>query len=168
MTAAVPTKSPTIRIPLPPASAVAQLLSDLIGRAVTAKVVSATRMDPGAQAVAVYVGECQSLRAVAFCDLAVGASLGAALVMMPPVRVDGCVKAKRLDDVLTENLYEVFNVVAGVFPQNGAPRVVLRALHCSGGVPADVQAVLAKPGQRLDLEIAVAGYRSGRFAIVTP
>lgn len=155
-----------LSVRLPPASAVARMLGDLIGRAVTAKVVPAKPIAPGTHAVGAYFGECESLRVVVCCDLAVGGSLGAALVMVPAVRVDECVKEKCLDGTLTENLYEVFNVLAAVFPQNGAPRVIFRGLHCGANIPGEVKAVLAKPLGRLDLEIDIAGYRSGRLTIL--
>ncbi|SCY07087.1 hypothetical protein SAMN05216420_102191 [Nitrosospira sp. Nl5] len=157
--------SANLSVRLPPANAVASMLGELIGRAVTAKVVPAKPMVPGTQAVGAYFGECESLRVVVCCDLAVGGSLGAALVMVPAARVDECVKEKCLDEILTENLYEVFNVLAAVFPQNGAPRVIFRSLYCAN-VPGEVKAVLAKPLGRLDLEIDIAGYRSGRLAIL--
>jgi hypothetical protein len=121
---------------------------------------------PGTQIVAAYVGECQNLQVVICCDLAVGGSLGAALMMVPAVRVDECVKEKCLDEVLTGNLYEVFNVLAAVFPQNGAPRVIFRGLHWGADVPGEVKAILADPRGRLDLEIDVTGYRTGRLAIL--
>lgn len=151
---------------LPPAHAVARMLGELIGRAVKATVVPAKPGVPGTQIVATYFGECQSLQVVINCDLAVGGSLGAALMMVPAVRVDECVREKCLDETLTGNAYEVFNVLAAVFPQNGAPRVIFRDLHRDADVPGEVKAVLANPRGRLDLEIDVAGYRTGRLAIL--
>jgi hypothetical protein len=153
-------------VPLPPAKAVAKLLGDLIGRAVTAKVVPAKPAPAESLSVAAYFGECQSLRAVAVCDLPAGGSLGAALMMVPADRVTECVKEKKLDQILTENLYEVLNVMAAVFPQNGAPRLILRGVHRGTEAPDEVKGVLAKPAKRMDLEIDVAGYPTGRLAIL--
>ncbi len=87
-------------------------------------------------------------------------------MMVPAVRVDDCIKEKCLDETLTENLHEVFNVLAAVFPQSDAPRVIFRGLHFGADVPEEVKALLAKPVGRLDLEIDVAGYRSGRLTIL--
>lgn len=158
-------QSANLSMRLPPAHAVARMLGELTGRAVTAQAVSAKPSAPGSQLVAAYAGECQSLQVVISCDLAVAGSLGAALMMVPAARVDECVREKCLDEILTGNAYEVFNVLAAVFPRTGAPRVIFRDLHC-GDVPAEVKAVLADPLGRLDLEIGVAGYRSGRLAIL--
>ncbi|MDN5881754.1 MAG: hypothetical protein L0H37_05205, partial [Nitrosospira sp.] len=157
---------PNFSMRLPPANAIARMLSELTGREVTAKAASTKLMASGMQAVGTYFGECESLRVVVCCDLAVGGSLGAALVMVPAARVDDCLQEKCLDETLTENLYEVFNILAAVFPQNGSPRVILRGLHCGAAIPGEVKAVLANPLGRLDLEIDVAGYRSGRLSIL--
>jgi hypothetical protein len=153
-------------VPLPPAHAVAKLIGDLIGRPVTAKTAPLANIEPKARAVAAYVDESNALRAVAMCDIAVGASLGAALVMIPPAAVDDCIKAKEIDGMMSENLYEVFNVLSAIFPKNGGPRLLLRALHATE-MPDDVTAALAKPGARMDVEMSVGGYRSGRMAIIT-
>ncbi len=154
-------------IKLPPANAVADMLGGLISRAVTAKAAPALKLDLGSQSVAAYLDESKSLLAVAYCDLPVGASLAAALMLVPSERVDECVKEKELDTVLKENLYEIFNVMASLFPKNGAPRLVLRELNADGTIPDDVKAVLDKPGARLDLDINVSGYRSGKLAILS-
>lgn len=151
---------------IPPPNAVARLLGELVGRNVTAKVVPAVKPDPAMQAVATYLGECLTIKAVAYCDVAVGASLGAALVLVPPAVVDDSVKAKAIDECLVDNLYEVFNVMSAVFPQHGGDRVTLRALNADGVLPDDVKTFLTQSGKRLDLEISIAGYRSGRLAIM--
>lgn len=154
-------------IPLPPANAIATLLGDLIGRTVQATTGTAAKFEPALSAVGSYVDEAQALRAVVTCDLPVGGSLGAALVVIPPGAVDDCVKARELDDSLNENLYEVLNVLSAVFPKHGAPRLVFRELARGTAIADDVKAVIAKPGKRLDLDVSVAGYRKGKLSILT-
>lgn len=162
----MPIESPNLSMRLPPAQAVARMLGELIGREVQAKVVPANPTARDTQIAAAYVGECQGLQVVIRCDLALGGSLGAALMVVPVARVNECIKAKCLDEDLAANLYEVFNVLAAVFPQNGAPRIIFHGLHCGADIPAEVRAVLANPLGRLDLEIDVAGYLSGNLAIL--
>lgn len=152
-------------LPLPNPLEVATMIGDLVGRPVTAKTAPAVKIDPAVRAVATYVDESDALRAVAFCDLPVGASLGASLIMMPPVAVDDCIKAKALDETLAENLYEVFNVLSAIFPKTGGPRLLLKALHTTPP-PAEVDALLDKPSKRMDVEMSVGGYKSGRLAIL--
>ncbi len=153
-------------IPLPPANTVANIVGELIGQKITTKPAAAGRIDPRLQAIAAYRDVDQKLVAIASCDMAVGASFAAALTMIPAARVDECVKAKTLDKLLAENLHEVFNVLAAAFPMAGAPRVILRDVTHGGDAAADVAALLAKPAKRVDLELAVSGYRAGKFAIL--
>ncbi len=151
---------------LPTALTMTNLVGDLIGQQVTAKATTVQRLDPTRHVAAAYRDESGELLAVAMCDVAVGASFAAALSMVPASRVDDCVRDCRLDDILRENLHEVFNVLSAAFPMSGGPRVVLHEMRCRQAPSVDVAAVLAKPGIRLDLEIAVAGYRSGKFALL--
>lgn len=151
---------------LPPALTLTNLITDLVGQRVTSKASAAARPDPKKQFAATYRNEGGDLVAVAVCDVPVGASLAAALTMVPANRVDDCVKDGRVDTVLRENLHEVFNVLSAAFPMCGAPRVVLRELRCQEDAPAEIGAVLAKPSSRLDLELSVSGYRSGKFALL--
>ncbi len=153
-------------IPLPNASAVARLLTDLVGRDVAAKSASPTPLQPAALSIAEYRDEGGALRAVACCDLPVGASFGAAMTVMPPAQVDESVRNRRLDATIAENLAEVFNVLAAIFPKSGGPRLVLRGVHHGADTAAEVEAALAKPGKRLDLDVSVATYKSGRMTIL--
>ncbi|MGE0801456.1 MAG: hypothetical protein AB7G13_19250 [Lautropia sp.] len=159
-------------IPLPPAHPLAQLLGELVGRDVTARTAAKpVPADPRQLAVAAFDDEQKALRAVAYCDLPVAASLGAALILIPPGRVDESVKAKALDQQLTDNVYEVFNVMSSLFPRHGGPRLILRSVHHNGDVPDDVKAVLdraakLKPSERSDLDVEVAGYQSGRMVLI--
>lgn len=153
-----------MKLPLP--LTLTNLIGDLIDQRVTSKAATAIPPDPRKQIAATYRNDAGELSAVAFCDLAVGGSLGAALTMVPVGRVDECLKAGRLDDVLRENLHEVFNVLSAAFPMSGSPRVVLTELRCQEAPAADVAALLAKPTGRLDLDLAVNGYRSGKFALL--
>ena len=152
-----------MRLPAP--LTLTKLVGDLIDRRVTSKVSPAVRPEPKKQVAATYRNEAGELVAVAVCDVAVGASFAAALTMMPVGRVDECLE-DGFDDVLRGNLHEVFNVLSAAFPMSGAPRVVLHEMRCQEDPPAEVDAVLATPSGRVDLEIAVDGYRSGRFALL--
>ena len=151
---------------LPPPLMLTNLVGDLIDQRVTSKAATASRPDTKKQVAATYRNEAGDIVAVALCDLPVGASFAAALTLVPAGRVDECVKDGRLDDILRENLHEVFNVLSAAFPMSGSPRVVLHAMRCHEDASADVGAVLAAPSSRLDLEITVSGYRSGKFSLL--
>jgi hypothetical protein len=152
-------------IPLPTPHAVANLFEELLGRGCTGKAAPIAKVDPKAFTVAEFHGSNDAIVAIACCDIACGASLAAALTVFPPVRVDDCIKAKELDEDLASNLYENFNVLAAIFPQVGAPRVVLRKVINDGNLPEAIGAVLAKPSARVEMDLAVTGYKTGKFAI---
>jgi hypothetical protein len=152
-------------IPLPTPHAVATLFEELLGRGCTAKAAPIPKVDPKVFAIAEFRGSDDAILAVACCDIACGASLAAALTVFPPVRVDDCIKAKELDDDLVSNLYENFNVLAAIFPQVGAPRVALRKVIHDGNLSEAVGAVLAKPSARVEMDLGVTGYKTGKFAI---
>lgn len=151
---------------LPPPLTLTNLVGDLIDQRVTSKATPATRADPKKQLAATYRNEAGDVVAVALCDLPVGASFAAALTMVPAGRVDECVKDGRLDDVLRENLHEVFNVLSAAFPMSGAPRVILHEMRCQQDASPETVAVVAAPSSRLDLDVTVGGYRSGKFSLL--
>lgn len=148
--------------------AVRSLLSDLLGKTVE------VRADPGsavgaadAAAVAVFVTEASSLAAVAACDLALGASLGAALALLPARLVDETRDDGVLREDVGENLDEIFNVMSTVFNVAGRPRVSLHRVHRTGAsLPAPVAAILDARVGRESFAVNVPGYRSGRLGIV--
>lgn len=158
-------------IPLPPAYPLAQMLGELVGSDVTAQRAKPVPADIRQQAVAVYDDDQKVLRAIAYCDLPVAASLAAALIVLPSGRVGDCIKAKALDQQLTDNVYEVFNVMSAIFPQHGGPRLILRSVHHRGELPDDARALLdrvatLKSSERADLDISVSGYESGRMVLL--
>lgn len=153
-------------IPLPTPQIIAHLLTELFDHGVTATVATAAPIDPRAVSIAGYRDEANNLLALMCCDLALGGSFGASLIVVPVGRVDECIKAKKLDELLTENLYEVFNVLASTFPKAGAPRLILREVHHSEMPDAALAAVLSKPARRVDLDVSVAGYRKGRLVLL--
>ncbi len=158
-------------IPLPPAQAIRELLTELIGRDVSVRTAKPGKDDAKKQAIAAFDDAESKLRCVAYCDLPLGGSLGAALVLLPPGRVEDSLAEGGLDKQLTENLYEVFNVLSSVFPQHGSPRLILRAVYYRGELPPDVKAVheraaRMKPSEKSDFEVSVGGYFDGRVTVL--
>jgi hypothetical protein len=152
-------------IPLPTPTAIASLFEELLGRDCTGKSAPIPKVDPKTFCVAEFHDSNAAIVAVACCDIPCGGSLAAALTVLPAVSVDDCVKAKALDETMTSNLYEVFNVLAAIFPQVGGPRVVLKKMISDGVLPPAVEAVLAKPSARVELDLGVTGYKTGKFAV---
>jgi hypothetical protein len=149
---------------LPGADAVARLLRDLFGKAVTPKkgaaMPSSTKMCVGA-----YMDDAGKLVAVGICDLPLGATMGAALALLAPGVAAEAARAGKLPEEMRDNLLEVLNVMATLF---GGAHVRCRELLLPpAALPADVAAVVAKPGQRLDLDVTVAGYVGGKLCLAT-
>ncbi len=152
---------------LPEAGVVARTLSGLIGRTATAK--AGKPVLPAAKqpvVVATYVEAGGKLAAALILDLPLAASAGAALVMLPPVVAQEAVKSGKIEDNLAENLHEVLNVWAALFNSQKTPRVALCTVTTAPQLPEAVAALAKAPGGRVDLEVAISGYSSGRISVL--
>jgi hypothetical protein len=152
--------------PLPTRHAVRQTIEDLIGRDVEL----ADGVPPEAKStnvVAVYVTDHLAVTAIAVANLECAARIGGALGMIPRGAVDDAIKDRELPDNLSENCYEVLNVLAAVFNLPDAPHVRLYEMHGPGAVlPPDVAALGATVGSRMDVALKIAGYGDGLLSII--
>ena len=152
--------------PLPGRAAVRSLVEDLLGRPVELSDGDPVTAYPG-NVVAVYVNDSLGLAAAIVVDLAGAARLGGALGMLPPGGVDDAIDAGHLSDMLQDNCHEVLNVLAATLNVAGAPHVRLYEMYGpDDSVPADVAALTARTGERLDVVLSVAGYGDVRVSVV--
>ena len=153
---------------LPTSKAVRDLLADLLGRSVEVAVGDAWAplpLDPGA--VAEYVDDRLTLRAVALLDLPMAVYAGAAIGLLPPDGAQDMVDERMPSARVEENLYEVLNVLSAVLNGDHTAHVRIAALHPAGvDLPADVAQVVRRRTGRLDLAVDVEGYGAGRLALV--
>ena len=157
------------RSPLPAALEVRELLEGLLGREVDGTVGTGAvdpTQHPGAM-VGVYVDDTLGLRALVLFDLALSAHVGASIALVPPKAAAQVVE----DGLLTPNLYdntaEVLNVAASLFNHEGAPHVRLYEAYAPREMlPADVARWVLAYVARLDMELTVAGYGSGRLSVL--
>jgi hypothetical protein len=64
-------------------------------------------------------------------------------------------------------VHEVLNVLAGIFNVPGAAHVRLFRVYQPGEpLPADIRDAAAMYGDRLDLEVTVAGYGKGALSLI--
>jgi len=150
---------------LPASAAVRSLFEDLLGREVAVgpgdPMVS---QDRPTSVVAVFVDENQQLVAVLGLDISLAANAGAALGLMPVKVADESVEDGLLEPGLAENVSEVCNVLTSLLNREGAPHVRLHQVVLPGEeIPGDVSAHLLALGRRLDLEVEVSRYGTGRF-----
>lgn len=97
-------------------------------------------------------------------DLPLTASLGAALTLIPAGAAADAAKAGKMTVDLTENAQEVCNIVANCWQLK---RVRLNGFFAAGTtLPPHVQALVDKPGQRMDMAITVPGYVGGRLILL--
>lgn len=154
---------------LPKPTEVSSLLSGLTGRSAqfkTAKPFPFGKEFPNV--VAIYRTDTGALGATVACDIAFAASAGAALTMIPADVVKECAADGEMTDRISENAREVLNVAASLFNQPGFDHLVLAEVVLNNSVPEPISALMAKPGQRADLEGQIDGYPAGKCSILLP
>jgi hypothetical protein len=149
---------------LPAAFPVRNMISDLIGREVD---VAPGDHVTGIASVAVYVTDQMRMAGLALLDLPLSAYIGGALALLPAGGVADMVEEGELSALVEENVFEVANVLAGIFNTRGAPHVRLFRVYEPGeALPADVRDAAAMYGARLDLVVSIAGYGKGALSLV--
>jgi len=153
---------------LPAAKSVRDLLADLLGREVTvAPAAPFVASDIDRTLVALYVDDTGRMTALVGLDMPLAAFAGAAIGLVPRGGAEACVEDGELSPMIAENVAEVCNVLTTLYHRDGAPHLRLHQVHPPGGaVPGDAAAHLVALGQRLDLTVDVAGYGTGRMALV--
>ena len=152
--------------PLPSRAALRGLVEDLVGRPV-----ELSDGDPvpasTTNVVAVYVNDTLGLAAVVVVDLAGAARVGGALGMLPRGGVDDAIDEQDVSGMLRDNCYEVLNVLASTFNAPGAQHVRLYEMYGPNvSMPADVAALTARAGERLDVVLSIAGYGDAHVSVV--
>ena len=152
--------------PLPNRHSVRNTIQDLIGRDVDLKD-GLPPQSKSTNVVAVYVTDKLATSAVAVVDLECAARMGGCLGMVPRLVVDEAIQARELPSTLHDNCYEVLNVMAAVFNLPNAPHVRLYQMYGPNtALPADIAQLGAMLGNRMDVELNIAGYGTGLLSIV--
>ena len=153
--------------PLPSADDVRGLLNGLFDRAVTVQQEDHPALrGKDVHVVGSYVDDAAQLRAVVFCDLALGNVLGAALALVPPPRVQEALETGAVLGDLADNTREVLNVVASMFNHAGAHLKLKDTWVVPEPVADDVVGFLREPCRRVDLRVDVAGYGEGLLVLL--
>ncbi|WP_370250530.1 hypothetical protein [Nocardioides sp.] len=153
---------------LPAPKEVRDLIADLLDKPVELRPGPPFGVSPSYPAsIATYVDDSLMIRAVVALDLPLSAGVGGALALVPATQVTAEVEEGRLTGPVAESLREVFNIVASLFNVGHAPHLRLHACHVSGeALPQDARARTQVLGHRADFLVSVAGYGTGRLAIV--
>jgi two-component system chemotaxis response regulator CheY len=155
---------------LPPADLVGKLLTELVNLPVTVTKGPAPTLDLSQPAtVAVYVHDNGMTAAACVCDLALTASLGAALALIPAAAAHEAIEQHVLPAQLLDNHREVVNVAARLFNRPSLAHVRLREVYVTPALlPLEAVNLVAGETQRLDLEVEINGYPPGRLWLFTP
>ncbi|TIC78625.1 hypothetical protein [Nocardioides sp. GY 10127] len=153
---------------LPEPKQVKDLFTDLLDRAVELRPGPPFAVSPSYPAsIASFVDDRLIVRAVVALDLPLSAHLGSALALVPASGAEAAIEDGALPDSTAEGLSEVFNVMASLFNTEETAHVKLYQAHCSGAqLPHDARARTQILGRREDYLVDVAGYGSGRLAVV--
>lgn len=155
---------------LPTHKAVRDLLADRTGRGVA--LAAALPFAPGSRervTHAVYVDPQLRTRAVVVCDLALSAILGAACATVPVGGIERELAQRWLAPVTAQHLRALLEDLTGVLRPPQGTVLRLHEMYAPGvEPPSDIPAYAHSLGRRLDLEVAVSAYGSGRLSIVCP
>ncbi len=153
-------------VTVPESKDVRDVLVGLLFRDVTLTSGRPLKLDAGTT-LAEYVDDLDRVVAVGVVDLSLAARGGAAIGLMPPGLANDCVRDKDLTPVLLDNVAEIFSVLASVFNHEGHPHVRRGQVYGPGHLPPVEVSELAQAlmGRR-DFSIEVAGYGSGKLALV--
>jgi len=155
--------------PLPAALEVRELFEGLLGRDVDART-GAAPVDPafGAGAiVGVYVDDTLAMRSLVVVDLDLSSHAGASIALIPAAAARACIEAGVITPALYDNMAEILNVAASLFNHDDAPHVRLYAAYAPRErLPADVAGWVLAFVRRVDLELTIAGYGSGRISVL--
>lgn len=150
----------------PTAASLVELFSSLLGVPTTVAKAAAGPPPKGA-CLATYVCAQGAAQAMAICDLEFAAATATSLSMLPPAVAADAVRAGRLSDVLGENAYEVFNVIAQLFNVDADKHVRVGSLYLAPKPPpAEVLGRLRGVKLRADYGVTVRGYAPGRLTFL--
>jgi hypothetical protein len=155
-------------IPLPTPKDVRDMFGDMLGREITvAPCDPYTPTMTDRHSVAVYTDDQNQMAAVAALDLPLSVWTGAAIGLVPPGGAEDQVDEGQLSGPVKDNLYEVLNIFSALFNRPGAPHLRIYSMHAPGeAVPSDVALLVKSLGNRLDLDVEVAGYGKGKIGVV--
>jgi hypothetical protein len=152
--------------PLATPEAVGRLFGGITGRAATVKKPAAP-LDLNALAPKVYgVYRDAETEDVGLCvmDYPLAAYAGGAMVLFPKSVIDEAIKAGSFSEGLQDTVQEILNVCAQMF---AASHMILDSCFLKRAeLPQKAVALIKSPAARLDVEVAIAGFGSGRIAFL--
>jgi hypothetical protein len=155
-------------VTMPSVQAIQELMSGLLGKRLGVK--DGKAFAPGGTnpvVIGVYKRDDGAVAALVVMDIALAANAAAALVLIPPGVAGDSARSGKLAENLLENVKELLNVCGRLFVSPGTAHVRMKAT-CTvpPAAPPEIAGLLAKPNNRLDLELNIPGYAGGRMAVL--
>ncbi len=159
----------TTTFALPNAKAMTQTLEMLFGGTVPVAAGKPLDTKPGTgNLIATFIDDHEKPVAVAVCDLPFAANAGCALSMMPAAVAKDAIKAKKLEQTMLDNLYEVMNILSTLLMTEHTPHLKLATMYPDPGkLPADAKALLGAVKGRADFSVNVPKYGPGALSLLT-
>jgi len=111
-----------------------------------------------------YLDNKNRLMCACVADVALAATAGAALALIPRATADEAIVAGQLDDNLRDNYHEVVNILSKFLNGPTVPHVRLAELV--EGVPDDLAGLLTGTARRRDYDVTVVGYPGGHLTLL--
>lgn len=154
---------------LPTRQSVRETFEMLMGRPVKAGDGDRVTLDltTGPISVGTILDDQNRLVAVVSADLPLTVHAGACLGLLPAGGAQDMVNDKELTAAISENFYEVLNVLSSTFNIEGATHVRLGEVHTDPtAMPPLALITLKSLSRREDLRLDIGGYGAGNLSIV--
>lgn len=150
---------------MPKEDRVVRILRDIFSRDVSAKKAPFAMVTGESQGtLGVFTDKMDNLVALAHMDLPLSCAAGAALSMIPPAQAKEGARTGTVPENILENLVEVYNIGRSWFDVAQDLKLA-RVEVLPTDLPRDLQMLLLKPAKRLDAELSVSGYGTGRYSL---
>ena len=154
-------------VPIPKPPELEKLLGGLLMRPVKVVRLEEETSPKAPHATALFSTNDPVLQVLVRCDLALAASLAAALSVVPMAAVKDCLASGRIDESLQDNFGEVMNVLSRFLSGGGRP-FRLGAMTCPPAACApELLALVEGSEERREYTVEVPGYLAGRLELVT-
>lgn len=88
--------------------------------------------------------------------------------MLPVTAAKDAIKAKKLEQAMLDNLYEIMNILSTELMSEQTPHLKLATLYPDlGKIPPDVKAMLGAVKGRVDFSVSVPRYGNGGLSLLT-
>lgn len=153
---------------LPTAREIAELYTNLMGEEIEVRLRTEAPLiaDNFAATVDFRTPE-EVLAGVLSVDIELANWLGSALAMIPSSAAQEDILADRINDEVRDNIQEIFNITTSLLNKPGIPHHKLGRLYLNKAeLPGEVAKLAAQSPHRVDFELEVPGYGTGRLAYI--